>query len=515
MNQQQQQQQQHQQAQTHQHAPQQQPNFMQNKNQQALLPTPNIMPQQQQQHQQQQQQNPKFHVSQYQQSPQTSNGNTQNRTLILRKIPNNLNNEDKMRQHFSKFGTILNIQCQYEQQTDAALIEFSSNKEAFAAYKCPQPVFNNRFIRLYWLSSYLKQQNQQGHQQQPQTAQAPQTDEPSLKRPAKERLSFTSQSETLQNEALNKENLIKPSTSLSSINLGAGGSLTKTVFNKDQTDATQPIGQEFSKSVDELSKKVSSTDLTNTTKNLAMAKQIQEENKRKTLLLKFEVQKKARELIEQQIRDQKILLKKFEQAKTVEEKNLILALVKKLSEAIEKEKEILSDNKKVGNVALSDQDGTKQSVDGSSSSTPSSPSIVANQSPFSFQKNPKTSFVIPPVHHLKLNNKRLNTTNFLKTSAAGSSIGKMTPHTKTMLAEAKAASNVSSAYSYSRVSVDNRPKLLLFTGVENSQEKGNIVNFINLVGCHVENVTEQTMAENTQISLIINFATRRDAEIVI
>jgi len=89
----------------------------------------------------------------------------QNTILILRKIPSNLNTVDKMRQHFTKFGNIVDIQCHYDNLNDAALVQFSSNTEAFAAYKSPQPVFNNRFIRLYWLSSYLKQQQNQQHQQ--------------------------------------------------------------------------------------------------------------------------------------------------------------------------------------------------------------------------------------------------------------------------------------------------------------------------------------------------------------
>ena len=41
-------------------------------------------------------------------------------------------------------------------------------------------------------------------------------------------------------------------------------------------------------------------------------------------MLKMQVKQKARELIEQQIKDQKLLLQKFEHAKTVEEKSLIL-----------------------------------------------------------------------------------------------------------------------------------------------------------------------------------------------
>ncbi len=41
-------------------------------------------------------------------------------------------------------------------------------------------------------------------------------------------------------------------------------------------------------------------------------------------MLKLQVKQKARELIEKQIKDQKLLLKKFEEAKSVEEKSQIL-----------------------------------------------------------------------------------------------------------------------------------------------------------------------------------------------
>jgi hypothetical protein len=44
-------------------------------------------------------------------------------------------------------------------------------------------------------------------------------------------------------------------------------------------------------------------------------------------MLKLEVKQKARELIEKQIKDQKLLLQKFEQAKTVEEKTQILEVI--------------------------------------------------------------------------------------------------------------------------------------------------------------------------------------------
>ena len=33
---------------------------------------------------------------------------------------------------------------------EAALIQFSSHAEAKRAHDCPEAVFNNRFIRVYW-----------------------------------------------------------------------------------------------------------------------------------------------------------------------------------------------------------------------------------------------------------------------------------------------------------------------------------------------------------------------------
>ncbi|RNA10645.1 RNA-binding 27 isoform X2 [Brachionus plicatilis] len=406
----------------------------------------------------------------------------QNCTLILRKIPSNLNTVDKMRQHFSKFGNIVDIQCHYDNLNDAALVQFSSNTEAFAAYKSPQPVFNNRFIRLFWLSSYLKQQQQQQQQhqhphQQASTHSAPQSPavgEPCQKKQLKDRLSFPGNTEAVA-EGLNKENLAKPTPT--SVTVSATGALTKTVFSSQ-------LGSEAAKP-EELAKKPASTE---TAESVAMAKKIQDENKKKALLLKLEVQKKARDLMEQQLKDQKILMSKLEQAKTVEEKTQILNLVKKLSEAIDKEKEILS--KKIDALEI---EGERR--------------LSASQSPFTLGKSQKPSFVIPPVHQLKINNKRLNTTSFLKTGSnklVNKSAPKAPAHQLTP----------ASLYAYSRVSVDRRPKQLLFSGAENEQENNNIVSFIQMGEFKIENVEEKKDENNdTQKCLLISFVTRRDAEI--
>ena len=437
--------------------------------QSALLPTPtgqhqNNTPIQNIQSQQQQI-NPK---------PATGNENT---ILIVRKIPDQLNNPDKMRQHFSKFGQILDIQCQFDQKKDAALIQFSTNQQAFAAYKSPQSVLNNRFIRLYWYSNYLKQQQNNPAQQQSQQQQQVQ-DEPAIKKPAKERLSFNKPNEIHESDLVNpvnkENNSLKTSVSASSlVQATSAGSLVRTVYNntnnnneKQGAESNEPTNLD----IGELSLKSESTKAV-----INEAAKLQEENKKKALMLQMEVKKKAKELMEQQIKDQKLLLQKFEQAKTVEEKSQILALVKKLSESIEKEKEILS---------------------GKLSNIPVKPAP-------------------PPPHHLKLNNKRLNNTNFLKTTGGGSpNLNKTYPSpgaanmnkTNPPIGASPVQSN---PFSFSRVSVDRRPKQLLFTGLENDQEKTNIINLINQIGCQIENTNDQQ-----PLSLTVNFLTRKDAEIV-
>ncbi|GMR41864.1 hypothetical protein PMAYCL1PPCAC_12059, partial [Pristionchus mayeri] len=75
------------------------------------------------------------------------------RTLIVKKIPAELNNISKLNEHFEQFGSITNMQVHYERQPDTALITFSSRFEATKAYKNPEPIFNNRFIRVFWYSN--------------------------------------------------------------------------------------------------------------------------------------------------------------------------------------------------------------------------------------------------------------------------------------------------------------------------------------------------------------------------
>ena len=52
---------------------------------------------------------------------------------------------------------------------------------------------------------------------------------------------------------------------------------------------------------------------------------------------------------------------------------------------------------------------------------------------------------------------------------------------------------------------------LLFCGLENEQEKANVVNLIHQLGCQVEDMNDQA---DDVFAMVINFQTRRDAEVV-
>lgn len=41
-------------------------------------------------------------------------------------------------------------QVGYEGDPEAALVSFASHAQAMAAYRCSEPIFNNRFIKIFW-----------------------------------------------------------------------------------------------------------------------------------------------------------------------------------------------------------------------------------------------------------------------------------------------------------------------------------------------------------------------------
>uniref|UniRef100_A0A8D2QII5 RNA binding motif protein 27 n=1 Tax=Zonotrichia albicollis TaxID=44394 RepID=A0A8D2QII5_ZONAL len=71
-----------------------------------------------------------------------------NTKLEVRKIPPELNNITQLNEHFSKFGTIVNIQVAFQNDPEAALIQYLTNDEARKAISSTEAVLSNRFIRV-------------------------------------------------------------------------------------------------------------------------------------------------------------------------------------------------------------------------------------------------------------------------------------------------------------------------------------------------------------------------------
>uniref|UniRef100_A0A1I8BIS4 C3H1-type domain-containing protein n=1 Tax=Meloidogyne hapla TaxID=6305 RepID=A0A1I8BIS4_MELHA len=92
------------------------------------------------------------------------NRNQTSRSLLVKKIPQDLNKIAQLDQHFSRFGQITNIQVQYEGlilkrffshylsigRPDTALVTFKTRRDAMSAYKSVEPILNNRFIKIFW-----------------------------------------------------------------------------------------------------------------------------------------------------------------------------------------------------------------------------------------------------------------------------------------------------------------------------------------------------------------------------
>ena len=182
-----------------------------------------------------------------------------------------------------------------------------------------------------------------------QMNELPISDEPSLKRHVKDRISTDQNLASVnQHDSLrNKENKHlkthhQPRNIGSSIADSIKREMTNPEGNTESDSANEASkvnegpeksenqsgnGQVLSNNFNSMSlKQAQQVDKSKYHESMAAAKAINDENQKKVLLLKMQVKQKARELIEQQIKDQKLLLKKFEQAKTVDEKSQILSV---------------------------------------------------------------------------------------------------------------------------------------------------------------------------------------------
>ncbi|KAM7042371.1 RNA-binding protein 27-like isoform 3-T3 [Acridotheres tristis] len=265
-----------------------------------------------------------------------------NTKLEVRKIPPELNNITKLNEHFSKFGTIVNIQVAFQNDPEAALIQYLSNDEARKAISSTEAVLSNRFIRVLW--------HRDSEQQPPLLQQQPQAGSPQAL-------------QHLQQQALATPPAVTVHSSLAKVMnkpLASGAYVLNKVPVKrrlgaapgSQPELSQPgagldDSQIFPTSTSHSKMVYSSSNLKTTLKSGAGSKphDVQEALKKKQEAMKLQqdMRKKKQEMLEKQIECQKMLISKLEKNKTMkpEERAEIMKTLKELTGKISQLKDEL------------------------------------------------------------------------------------------------------------------------------------------------------------------------------
>uniref|UniRef100_UPI0037E87AE6 RNA-binding protein 26 isoform X2 n=1 Tax=Semicossyphus pulcher TaxID=241346 RepID=UPI0037E87AE6 len=245
-----------------------------------------------------------------------------NTKLLVRQIPPELNNISKLNEHFSKFGTIVNLQVAYNNDREGALIQFASPDEAKRAMQSTEAVLNNRFIRVHWFRDDGSDGQGQSHLQQLTQPQPAMPSATSLKQSVKDRLGpmLTANSEPSQDSSVASQNPSKVSV--------------KDRLGLPSAKPAAPVEKVFSTSMG----------LTKTVYNPAALKAVQKTSeealrkKQEALRLQQDVRKKKQEILEKHIETQKLLISKLEKNKGMkaEDKAKIMETLGMLTKSITK-----------------------------------------------------------------------------------------------------------------------------------------------------------------------------------
>ncbi|XP_067160657.1 RNA-binding protein 27 isoform X1 [Apteryx mantelli] len=268
-----------------------------------------------------------------------------NTKLEVRKIPPELNNITQLNEHFSKFGTIVNIQVAFQNDPEAALIQYLTNDEARKAISSTEAVLNNRFIRVLW---------HRENEQQPPLLQQQQQQPPSQS--LHHQLHLQQQALTATPAVTMHSNMSKvmnkPMSSGAYVlnkvpvkrRLGAPGGNQPDL---SQAGAVVEDSQSFPTSTSHSKMVYSSSNLKTSMKPGAGSKphDVQEALKKKQEAMKLQqdMRKKKQEMLEKQIECQKMLISKLEKNKTMkpEERAEIMKTLKELAGKISQLKDEL------------------------------------------------------------------------------------------------------------------------------------------------------------------------------
>ncbi|KAM9373256.1 RNA-binding protein 27-like [Phaethornis superciliosus] len=268
-----------------------------------------------------------------------------NTKLEVRKIPPELNNITQLNEHFSKFGTIVNIQVAFQNDPEAALIQYLTNDEARKAISSTEAVLNNRFIRVLW---HRESEQQPPLQQQQQQQTPPQSLHHQLH--LQQQALTTSPAVTVHSNLSKVVN--KPLASGAYVlnkvpvkrRLGAAGGNQPEL---SQSGAVVEDSQTFPTSTSHSKMVYSTSNLKTSVKPGAGSKphDVQEAFKKKQEAMKLQqdMRKKKQEMLEKQIECQKMLISKLEKNKAMkpEERAEIMKTLKELSGKISQLKDEL------------------------------------------------------------------------------------------------------------------------------------------------------------------------------
>ncbi|XP_030911094.1 RNA-binding protein 27 [Geospiza fortis] len=246
-----------------------------------------------------------------------------NTKLEVRKIPPELNNITQLNEHFSKFGTIVNIQVAFQNDPEAALIQYLTNEEARKAISSTEAVLSNRFIRVLW--------HRESEQQPPQALATP---------PA---VTVHSSLAKVMNKPLASGAYVLNKVPVKRRLGAAGGSQPEL----SQPGAAVEESQIFPTSTSHSKMVYSSPNLKTALKSGAGCKphDVQEALKKKQEAMKLQqdMRKKKQEMLEKQIECQKMLISKLEKNKAMkpEERAEIMKTLKELTGKISQLKDEL------------------------------------------------------------------------------------------------------------------------------------------------------------------------------
>uniref|UniRef100_H3AJT1 RNA binding motif protein 27 n=1 Tax=Latimeria chalumnae TaxID=7897 RepID=H3AJT1_LATCH len=248
-----------------------------------------------------------------------------NTKLEVRKIPQELNTITKLNEHFSKFGTIVNIQVAFGGDPEGALIQYTANEEARRAISSAEAVLNNRFIRVLWHREnnephHHPQLQQQQTQIQTQPPPAVPMQQPNIHKVKKRSLHIKLTNNWGCPSSWMEKVLNKPPTAGSYVlnktplKQRLGGSQPNTVHSiLNQSNSPGDVSQSFPISTSLTKTVYSSTALKTTPKlsaTVTKSLETQEALKKKQEALKLQqdMRKKRQEMLHKQIECQKVRL---------------------------------------------------------------------------------------------------------------------------------------------------------------------------------------------------------------